>query len=107
MPHKQYKASWAKIGNASGFRVSADFFKDNPQFDGAKGAIEVVGSDTLLFRLQPQSVEEEQVEDELMLSLFLDFLLKQALSNADEVEVYTEAMAALDDELIAGVILDS
>lgn len=107
MPHKQYKASWAKIGNASGFRLSADFFKDNPQFAGAKGAIEVVSADTLLVRLQPQSVEEEQVEDELMLSLFLDFLLKQALAHPDELEAYTEAMAAEDDELIAGVDLDS
>lgn len=107
MPHKRYNATWAKIGNASGFRLSAGFFKENPQFAGAKGAVEVISSDTLLVRLQPQSTEQEQAEDELMLSLFLDFLMKQALSNPDELEAYTEAMAAEDDELTAGVVLDN
>lgn len=107
MPHKRYNATWAKIGNASGFRLSAEFFKENPQFAGAKGAVEVISSDTLLVRLQPQSTEQEQAEDELMLSLFLDFLMKQALSNPNEVEAYTEAMAEEDDELTAGVVLDN
>jgi len=37
-----------------------------------------------------------------MLSLFLDFLMEKALRNPDELESYTEAMAAEDDELIAG-----
>jgi antitoxin PrlF len=40
-----------------------------------------------------------------MLSLFLDFLTKQALSDPSEVEAYTEAMAAVDDELMAGVVI--
>lgn len=104
MPSKRYNAAWAKIGNASGFRLSAGFFKDNPQFAGANGEVEVVGPDTLLVRLQPQSSEED--EEELMLSLFLDFLMKDALSNPDELEAYTAAMAAEDDELTAGVVLD-
>lgn len=105
MSNKKYKVNWARIGNAAGFRLSADFFKENPQFAGAKGAVEVISSDTLLVRLQPQ--EQEQHEDELMLSLFLDFLIKQALARPNELEVYTEAMAAEDEELIAGVVLDS
>jgi antitoxin PrlF len=43
-----------------------------------------------------------------MLSLFLDFLTKQALLNPDaELEAYTEAMAAEDEELMAGVELDN
>ena len=106
MPSKRYNAAWAKIGNASGFRLSAGFFKDNPQFARASGEVEVVGPNTLLVRLQPQSSEQD--EDELMLSLFLDFLMKRVLSNPDEeVEAYTEAMAAEDDELTAGVVLDS
>ncbi len=41
-----------------------------------------------------------------MVSLFLDFLMKQSLSNPDELEAYTEEMAAEDDELMAGVVLD-
>ncbi|MDB9391947.1 hypothetical protein [Microcystis aeruginosa] len=106
MSNKQYNLTWARIGNASGFRLSSSFFKDNPQFKEAKGAVEVISPDTLLVRLQPQSVEQE--EDELMLSLFLDFLTKQALLNPDtELEAYTEAMAAVDEELMTGVELDS
>jgi len=102
---KHYDAAWAQIGNASGFRLSARFFKENPQFTGAKGAVEVIGSDTLLVRLQTQSSEEAE---DVMLSLFLDFLMKNAFANPDsELEAYTSAMSAEDDELLAGVVVDS
>jgi len=57
MSQKRYKLSWAKIGNAAGFRLSANFFKDYPQFAKAEGAVEVIKPDTLLVRLQPRSVE--------------------------------------------------
>ena len=50
----------------------------------------------------------EEQEDEVMLSLFLDFLTNQALSNSEtELEVYTEEMDAEDEELIADVKLDN
>lgn len=41
-----------------------------------------------------------------MLSLFLDFLMNQSLSNPSVLEAYTEEMAAEDDELMSGVVLD-
>lgn len=107
MESKRYNAAWSKIGNSSGFRVENSFFKDNPQFAGASGEVQVVGSNTLLVRLTTNEVEEQD-KDELMLSLFLDFLMENALRNpGQEIEVYTEEMAAEDDELIAGVVLDS
>jgi antitoxin PrlF len=102
MAKKIYKASWAKIGNSSGYRLSAGFFKEHAQFVESDGVVEVINDNTLLFRRQSKKQEEDD-EDELMLSLFLDFLMKQALANLDEVEAYTEAMAAEDEELIAGV----
>ncbi len=106
MTNKQYSLTWAKIGNASGFRLSASFFKDNPQFKEAKGAVEVISPNSLLVHLQSQP--QEQQEDELMLSLFLDFLTKQALLNPDsELEAYTREMMAIDEDLIAGVELDN
>lgn len=105
MPNKHYKAAWAKIGNGAGFRLSADFFKDNPEFVEASGAVEVINSDTLLVRLQPKEIDEQE-KDEVLLSLFLDFVTENSLRNPSELESYTEAMAAEDDELIAGVILD-
>ena len=44
--------------------------------------------------------------NELMLSLFLDFITKDALKNSDRLEAYTEAMAQDDDELLEGVEID-
>jgi antitoxin PrlF len=105
MAKKTYKASWAKIGNASGYRLSASFFKENAQFLETNGIVEVIDDNTLLFRKQPVQAAEDE-SDALMLSLFLDFLTKQALADPQEIETYTESMAAEDQELIAGVPLD-
>ncbi len=102
MAKKTYKASWAKIGNSSGYRLSANFFKEHAQFTAADGLVEVLDDNTLLFRRQPTGQDEVDT-DQLMLSLFLDFVTKQALANPDQVEAYTEAMAAEDEDLIAGV----
>jgi antitoxin PrlF len=66
------------------------------------GTVQVIDADTILIRRESQ-LQVKQDEDELMLSLFLDFLTKQSLSNPAEVEAYTETMAAEDDELITGV----
>jgi antitoxin PrlF len=107
MSNKSYKVTWSKIGNSSGFRIENAFVKDNPQFAETKGEVQVINSDTLLVRLQPKKIDQEQEEDELMLSLFLDFVMENALRNPDEIEKYTEEMAAEDDELIEGVIIDS
>ncbi|NJM76740.1 MAG: hypothetical protein HC852_14305 [Acaryochloridaceae cyanobacterium RU_4_10] len=104
MTRKIYKASWARIGNSSGYRLSSSFFKENPQFSEVGGTVQVIDSDTILIRREVQA-QKEQKEDELMLSLFLGFLMKQSLSNSSEIEAYTEAMAAEDDALIAGVVV--
>ncbi len=105
MSIKRYNASWSKIGNSAGFRLENEFFKDNPQFTKVNGEVQVINSDTLLVRLHPTQLEQE--EGELMLSLFLDFVMEDALQNHEELERYTEEMASLDDELIAGVVIDS
>lgn len=105
MSIKSYKVSWAKIGNSSGYRLASDFFKENPDFVGADGSVQVIAPDTVLFSIN-KTEEEEQAEDELMLKLYLDFLTKQALVNPDELEEYTTQMAEEDDLLMAGVELD-
>ena len=102
MVRKVYKASWAKIGNSSGYRLSGNFFKENPQFADVGGTVQVIDPDTILLRREVRE-QSEQAEDELMLSLFLDFVMKQVLSEPSEIEEYTEAMSAEDDELMAGV----
>ena len=41
-----------------------------------------------------------------MLGLFLDFLTRQALTDPDGPVLYSEAMAAEDEDLLAGVSVD-
>ncbi len=108
MSSKIYTLSPAKIGNSSGFRLPVSFYRDNPQFANATGWVEVLADDTLLIKFEPVATESEDDEgDELILSLFLDFITKDALKNRDRLEEYTEAMAQDDDELLAGVDLAS
>jgi antitoxin PrlF len=62
MPKKVYKASWAKIGNSSGYRLSGSFFKENPQFADVGGTVQVIDSDTILIR---REVQEQTNQDEV------------------------------------------
>jgi antitoxin PrlF len=101
-----YPLAPAKIGNASGFRLPASFYRDRPQFVNATGWVEVLNDNTLLVRLEPQPVEPDSDSDDLMMSLFLDLVTKDALTNPEHLEAYTEEMADEDDELLAGVVID-
>ena len=105
MSTKTYRAAWAKIGNSSGYRLPSDFFKENPEFAGTDGLVQVIAPDTVVFSLV-KTEEDVQAEDELMLSLYLDFLTKKALAESGELEAYTQQMAVEDAELTAGVIID-
>jgi antitoxin PrlF len=61
-----------------------------------------------LLRLEPEEQQQgEAEEDTLMLGLFLDFLSRQALTADQGPVLFTEAMAADDDELLAGVTVDA
>jgi antitoxin PrlF len=63
---------------------------------------------TLLLRLEPEEQPQgEADEDSLMLGLFLDFLSRQALAADEGPVLYSEAMAAEDEELLAGVTFDA
>ncbi|NJR31908.1 MAG: hypothetical protein HC778_02315 [Chamaesiphon sp. CSU_1_12] len=106
MTNPTYPLAPAKIGNAAGFRLPASFYRDHPQFVNATGWVEVLSDNTVLVRLEPQPVEPESDSDDLMLSLFLDFITKDALTNPEQLEAYTTEMANEDDELLAGVIID-
>jgi antitoxin PrlF len=104
MTNPTYPLAPAKIGNSSGFRLPASFYRDHPQFVNATGWVEVLSDNTVLVKLEPQSVEPDS--DDLMLSLFLDLVTKDALTNPEHLEAYTEEMADEDDELLAGVVVD-
>ena len=108
MAASTYRVTPARIGNASGLRLPAAFYRDHPQFAGAAGQVAVLDDTTLLLRLEPEEQPQGQAEeDSLMLGLFLDFLSRQALTADQGPELYTEAMAADDDELLAGVSVDA
>jgi antitoxin PrlF len=103
-----YRVTPARIGNSSGLRLPAAFYRDHPQFAGAAGQVEVLDDSTLLLRLDPEQQQEGVAEEEsLMLGLFLDFLSRQALTSDPGPVLYTEAMAADDDELLDGVTVDA
>ncbi len=104
-----YRVTPARIGNSSGLRLPAAFYRDHPQFAGAAGQVEVLNDNTLLLRLEPEEQQQqgEAEEDSLMLGLFLDFLSRQALTADQGPVLYTEAMAADDDELLAGVTVEA
>jgi antitoxin PrlF len=103
-----YRVTPARIGNSSGLRLPAAFYRDHPQFAGAAGQVEVLSDDTLLLRLEsPEQQDSEAEEEGLMLGLFLDFLSRQALSAEGGPVPYTEAMAAEDDDLLVGVSVDA
>ena len=70
--------------------------------------MEVLDDSTLLLRLDPEQQQEGVEEEEsLMLGLFLDFLSRQALATDPGPVLYTQAMAADDDDLLAGVTVDA
>ena len=108
MAASPYRVTPAQIGNPSGLRLPAAFYRDHPQFQGAAGQVEVLANNTLLLRLEPQvDGAHEPDEDSLLLGQFLDFLKRQALMGEPGPPPYTETMAAEDDELLAGVKVDA
>ena len=108
MAASPYRATPARIGNSAGLRLPAAFYRDHPQFSGAAGQVEVLADNILLMRLEPPEVPEQEAEDDsLMLGLFLDFLSRQAYAPKAGPSLYTAAMAAEDEELLAGVAVES
>ncbi len=103
---KAYSLRTTKIGNSNGFRLPADFYRDNPQFADANGWIEVISDTTAVISIEPpDDREEDDDDDSLMMRLFLDFALNAALKNQD-LERYTLEMSVMARELLDGVVVD-
>lgn len=99
-----YRIRSTKIGNSAGFRLPADFYREHPQFNNASGWIEVLSEDTAIVRIIPESEDEEE-EDSLMMRLFLDFAMTEALKN-NTLQPYTTEMSETARKLIEGVELE-
>ena len=104
-PKNSYSVSPAKIGSQDGYRLPRAFSKDYPELVGASGYVEVLNENTLLVKLEPvkQSAEED---DDVMMSLFLDFLMKSAIEQPNSLIPYTQEMSDEANELLSGVELD-
>jgi antitoxin PrlF len=104
--NKAYSLRTTRIGNSNGFRLPAEFYRDNPQFADADGWIEVISEHTAIVSIEPTAVEDdEEQENSLMMRLFLDFAIAQSLKNRD-LEPYTIEQSTTARDLIAGVKLD-
>lgn len=98
-----YSIRSTKIGNSAGFRLPAEFYREHPQFANADGWIEVLSPNTAIVRIVPPDDEEE--EDSLMMRLFLDFAMAEALKN-NTLRPYTVEMSEAVHKLIDGVELE-
>ena len=65
----------------------------------------MINENTLLVRLEPAQKEDEE-EDNVMMSLFLDFLMTSAIEKPDSLIAYTSEMSKEAKELLTGVELD-
>jgi antitoxin PrlF len=104
---KIYNLRSTKIGNSAGFRLPADLYREHPQFVNANGWIEVLSDNTAILHIEPPLIEGESEDDEdsLMMRLFLDFALAEALKNND-LQPYTTTMSTTARKLISGVVID-
>lgn len=107
MAAKNYPISPAKIGNQDGFRLPRAFSRDYPHLVSASGRIEVIDENTLLVRLDTNDETFDEDDESLMMSLFLDTLLKEAIKEPSSLVPYTKEMSDEIDELLSDVILDT
>ncbi|MDZ8027790.1 MAG: hypothetical protein RMY36_017310 [Nostoc sp. SerVER01] len=106
MAVKSYPVTHAKVGNQDGFRLPRAFSRDYPHLANASGHIEVLSDNTFLVRLETDNVDEVDEDEGIMMSLFLDFLMKDAMQNPSKLVPYTQEMSDEMDDLLADVVID-
>ena len=107
MADKIYPIAHAKIGTQDGFRLPRAFSKDYPHLVNASGQIEVLSENTFLVRLNTDAVDEADEDEAIMLSLFLDSIMNDAIKNPSKLVPYTKEMSDEMDDLLADVVVDS
>jgi antitoxin PrlF len=106
MASKSYPITPAKVGNQDGFRLPRAFSKDYPHLVSANGYLEVLDENTLLVRLVRSEIEEDEEPESLMMSIFLDTLMKEAMIDPSSLVPYTQEMSDEMDELLKDVTLE-
>ncbi|MGB3203793.1 MAG: hypothetical protein WBB28_02255 [Crinalium sp.] len=56
--------------------------------------------------LDTGNIEDDEEAESLIISIFLDTLIKDAMKNPSQLVPYIEEMSAEVDELLADVVLD-
>ena len=56
--------------------------------------------------LDTGNIEDDDEAESLIISIFLDTLIKDAMKNPSQLVPYTEEMSVEVDELLADVVLD-
>ena len=107
MTDKTYPIASAKIGTQDGFRLPRAFSKDHPHLVNTSGYVQVLSKNTFLVQLDTDEVEEIDETESIMMSLFLDFLMKDAIKNPEQLVAYTKEMSDEMDELLCDVVLDA
>lgn len=106
MADKIYPIIHAKVGNQDGFRLPRAFSKDYPHLANTSGYIEVLSENTFLVRLETDNADEANEAESIMMSLFLDFLMKDAMQNPSELVAYTQEMNDEINDLLTDVVID-
>jgi antitoxin PrlF len=72
--NKTYNLRTTRIGNSNGFRLPAEFYRDNPQFADADGWIEVISEHTAILSidLEPYTTAQSATARELIAGVKLD-----------------------------------
>ncbi|MEM9273115.1 MAG: hypothetical protein AAGA80_09155 [Cyanobacteria bacterium P01_F01_bin.143] len=104
--NKNYSISPAKIGNQDGFRLPRAFSRDYPDLVKATGHVEVLDDKTLLVRLEPNETTEKNDSESLIMSLFLDTLMKEVIKEPSSLVPYTEEMSAEISDLLTDVTIE-
>jgi antitoxin PrlF len=103
--NKTYSLRNTKIGNSNGFRLPAEFYREHPQFADADGWIQAISDTVAVISIETLAGDEDEADDDLMMRLFLDFAIAQALKDRD-LKPYTTEMSAVARDLITGVEID-
>lgn len=106
MAIKSYPVTHVKIGNQNGFCLPRAFFKDYPHLANVSGYMEVLSDNTFLLRLETDNIDEADEDEGIIMSLFLYFLMKDAMQNHSKLVPYTQEMSDEMDDLLADVVID-
>ncbi len=102
---EQYKGKVTPMGNSTGIRFDAAFFKAHPEFNGDVRATVLANGQVLLSVANPAAQQVADDADPVLLS-FLQFLEQQMVLRPDLIEPVDQAQLARIAALVEGVEVD-